>query len=411
MNRWKWVRPQDVVWLLLFSALAAVSPDRSNWEILLLLCLGFFQVLEPRMKYFATPRGVVAAILLKLAICYLLIGWTGAISSTYYVVLLLPVVSAATTLNLAGTVAITGLACLAYLSFLLFLDWHRQELAPEGMSELGLRVIFLSVVAYLTHELAEANRVETRKHQKAAQELEMANRSLHAAEDAVRRSDRLAALGQLTAGLAHELRNPLGTMRASAEMLVKNVDRDNPVAKELAGFISSEVDRMNSLITRFLEFARPLRLRLQQTQMNEVIDRAIEELGQHNPPYDVTVYRNYSPDIAPLEMDAELIQRVIYNLLLNAAQATPVGGAVTVKTRAVDDLVETSVIDRGGGIASEHMENIFNPFYTTKQDGVGLGLAIVSKIVDEHGGKVAVESEPGAGALFRVFLPINGKRP
>jgi len=101
------------------------------------------------------------------------------------------------------------------------------------------------------------------------------------------------------------------------------------------------------------------------------------------------------------------MERVFYNLLLNAAQATPAGGAITVKTRLTDGLAEISVIDRGAGIDSKHLESIFNPFFTTKPEGVGLGLAIVSKIVDEHGGRMAVESAPGKGSVFRVYLPLQ----
>jgi signal transduction histidine kinase len=120
----------------------------------------------------------------------------------------------------------------------------------------------------------------------------------------------------------------------------------------------------------------------------------------------VTVYTNYSPDIPPFALDAELMERVFYNLLVNAAQATAPGGAVTVKTRAADGNAEISVIDRGVGIDPKLTSTIFNPFFTTKPEGVGLGLAICSKIVDQHGGKIAVESEPGKGSVFRVYLPI-----
>jgi two-component system sensor histidine kinase HydH len=401
----QWIRAQDLVWLLLFAALAAVSSYRTREEIVLLSCLALFQVIEAKVPVFRGDRGTVLAILIKLGFCYLLIGWTEGISSTYYLILLLPVVSAATTLNVAGTVLFTILACAVYLSFLGYLDWSRQELTPEAVGEIGLRVVFLPVVAFLTHQLAEANRIEARKYQAATVQLEAANRSLQAAEAAVRRSERLAALGQLTAGLAHELRNPLGTMRASAEMLAKNVSVENDVSRELAGFIATEVDRTNSLITRFLEFARPLNLRLQKTDLAQIVDRAIAELQRHNPPYNVSVHRNYSPDIPSLSVDSELLERVVYNLLLNAAQATPPGGAVTVKTRDGGSNIELSVIDRGSGIAKEHLENIFNPFFTTKSEGVGLGLAIVSKIIDEHGGAISVASELGHGSTFRVFLP------
>ena len=119
------------------------------------------------------------------------------------------------------------------------------------------------------------------------------------------------------------------------------------------------------------------------------------------------MYRNFSPDVRPFGFDAELMERVFYNLLLNAAQATPPGGEIVVKTRAAEGSVEIAVIDRGAGIAPQHLESIFNPFFTTKKEGVGLGLAIVSKIVDLHGGKMSVESESGKGSVFHVFLPVE----
>jgi two-component system, NtrC family, sensor histidine kinase HydH len=402
-----WLRPQDFVWLLLFSALAFVSTDPTRQEIGLVFSLGLFQVIEPKVPWFSSHRGAVLATLIKLGLCYLLIGWTGGISSTYYVTLLLPVVSAATTLGSIGTSLITILAISAYLSFLFLLDWSRYELTRDAVGEIGLRVIFLPVVAFLTQQLAEANRVAARKYQAVAEQLEQANRDLQEAEAAVRRSERLAALGQLTAGLAHELRNPMSTMRASAEMLLKNADSQSGVARELAGFISSEVDRTNSLITRFLEFARPLNLRREKVDITRLLDQAIRELERHNPPFCVAVHRNYAPEIPPINIDSELIERVFYNLLLNAAQASPSNGVVTAKARLFESVAEISIIDRGTGIEPAHIENIFNPFFTTKLDGVGLGLAIVSKILDEHGGSIRVESEPGHGSVFRLFLPMR----
>jgi len=302
------------------------------------------------------------------------------------------------------------LACASYASFLLFVDWTRYTIPPDQVRELCLRLLFLAVVGYLTHRLAAASREERGRHQAAAEQLASANQSLRAAEAAVRRSERLAALGQLSAGLAHELRNPLGTILASAEMLRKNVPAENQVASELAGFIAAEVDRTNSLITRFLEFARPLELRLETAELNEVLDRAVARLARDSAARQVSVYKNYSPDIRPFPFDAELMERVVYNLLLNAAQASPPDGAITIKTRPTDDSVEISVIDRGAGIDPKHRESIFNPFFTTKPDGVGLGLAIVSKIVDQHGGRMAVESELGKGSVFHLYLPLRPRR-
>jgi signal transduction histidine kinase len=190
-------------------------------------------------------------------------------------------------------------------------------------------------------------------------------------------------------------------------MLSKTVPSENEVARELAGYIGSEVDRTNSLITRFLEFARPLRLRLDTSDVTACLDRAIAQVERLTPPLDVAIFKNYSPDVRPFLFDAELMERVFYNLVLNAAQASPKKGAVTVKTRPAGAEVEISVIDRGSGIDPKDRENIFNPFFTTKSEGVGLGLAIVSKIVDEHGGHILVESRSGEGSVFLVYLPAR----
>ncbi len=403
----KRVRSQDVVWLLFFFALGAVSPTLSDAEVQLLVALAILQVAEPRVPAFQTPRGRILAIAMKLALGYLLIGVSGGITSSYYLILLVPVVAAATTLGALGAALVTLGACGAYLSFLAFIDWEQFVLLPDDARELMLRVLFLCLTSYLTYQLVETNRLQARRYQTVAEQLAQANRDLQRAEAAVRRSERLAALGQLTAGLAHELRNPLGTMKASAEVLAKNVPPENEVAHELAGYIAAEVDRLNSLITRFLDFARPLELKRRATEITEVIDRAIEQLHRHQPQLDVTVFKNYSPDVPLVPIDGQLVERVFYNLLENAAQATPPGGTITVKTRPVKGGVEIAVIDRGSGIPPEHLESIFNPFFTTKSGGTGLGLAIVSKIVDEHGGRMAVESEVGQGTVFRVVLPAE----
>jgi two-component system sensor histidine kinase HydH len=405
------VRIQDLVWLAMFVIIAAAGPYRDPGFIFLLFVLAIFQVVEPRIPALSTRRGSILANLLKLGLgCLILLnsaGPIGGIASSYYWILLIPVVSAATTLGVGGTVLFTVLACATYLSFLLRVDWEVYTLPPDQVAELTMRVMLLAVIGFLTQRLAEANRLEARRAQAVAEQLAEANRNLQEAEAAMRRSERLAALGQLSAGLAHELRNPLGTMRASAEMLIKRLPQGDEIAAELAGFISSEVDRTNSLVTRFLEFARPLELRAQPAELSEIIDRAVAQVERDAAKRQVTVYKNYSPDVRPFSLDAELIERVIYNLLLNAAQATPAGGAITVKTRSADGACEICVIDRGLGIDPKHLENIFNPFFTTKEDGVGLGLAIVSKIVDLHGGKITVESEPGKGSVFRILLPCE----
>lgn len=402
------MRPADLIWVLLFAALVVFGPDQSAATVVILVLLAIFQILEPKIPFLSSSHGTALAFPVKLILCYVLMGWTDGVASSYYWLLLLPVVSAATSLGLAGTLLCSLVACSAYLSFILFLR-PEQFIPPDDLRVLAIRVIGLPMVGYLTHQLAEAKRIAAERYRNAAELLAEANMNLQKAEAAANRSARLAALGQLSAGLAHELRNPMGTMKTSAEMLERSVTHENEVAREMAQFISSEVDRTDSLITRFLDFARPLALRPEVADLSQVIDLAVTEVERHRPPFPITIYKNYSPDIPPFEFDPELMQRVFSNLLANAAQASPANGTVTVKTRPVDGMVEVAVIDRGSGIDGEHMESIFNPFFTTKQHGVGLGLAIVSKIVDEHRGKIAVESEPGTGTVFRVYLPAGGR--
>ena len=397
------VRRDELVWLALFGLMALATPRDNHPALVFLILFAVFQIIESRIDWFATQLGVFTGIAAKIFLGYLLIGYTDAINSTYYPILLAPVISAATRLGWISTTLVTLAACCTYLSFLIFLDLSQYVVA---WSELALRLCFLPVAGYLTYVLAADNREGTMRAQSVAEQLAAANQSLQEAEAAIRRSERLAALGQLTAGLAHELRNPMGTIRASSEMLQKTLSAtDNDVALEMAGFIQSEVDRANSLITRFLEFARPVPLRRLPVNLADVLDRAVAQYERGGATLDVSIYKNYAPDIPLMNLDSEWMERVVYNLVLNAAQASAAGGVVTIKTRNMGGQAEISVIDRGSGIDPKNLENIFNPFFTTKADGVGLGLAIVSKIIDEHGGQIFVESEPAKGSVFRILLP------
>jgi signal transduction histidine kinase len=418
----RYLRSQDLVWLLLFATLIVVakymvklgtehppSPLASTF----LVALWVVKVLESRI-------GAIPAIIVELALCFGVIWDSGQIASSFYLLPLLPVISAATNFGLRGTVLSTLAACGVNLSQLVFLQIEQARALAEGLPvpvieadqypELVLKLLWFPLVGFLTYQLAKANREKTLTLEATAKELAEANQNLQEAEAAVRRSERLAALGQLTAGLAHELRNPLGTMKSSAELLGRQVARENEIAKEMAGYIVTEVDRTNSLITRFLDFARPQHLRLETGDITALLDSVIHRFERESAAAtSVSVYKNYSPDIPKVAFDGELLERALLNLVVNAAQASPAGSVVTVKTKAVETSagpgVEIAVIDRGSGIDPKHLESIFNPFFTTKSNGVGLGLAIVSKIIDEHGGQIAAESTPGEGSVFRVYLP------
>jgi two-component system, NtrC family, sensor histidine kinase HydH len=405
----RYVRLQDLVWLLLFAAIATFSPVHSSIIITLLLAIGLVQVLESRI-------GPTAAIALNLALCYPLMyfswPWPLAINTSYWYILFLPVASASSNFGPIGSATIAIVSAAEYVSLLIYV-WAYNRQFEEGVIfesddklQLALRTLSLFLMSYATYRLGKAKREEAAKYQRAAEQLAEANENLKEAQAEVRRAERLAALGQLTAGLAHELRNPMSTMKTSAELLARNVEKENAIAREMAGYIKDEVDRTNSLITRFLDFARPQHLKMEPTDLAAMLDRTIAHLEREKPP-NISIYKNFSPEIPPIVFDAELIERVISNLVMNAAQASPPGGVVTVKTRVAGDTVEIDIIDRGSGIDAKNLESIFNPFFTTKPDGVGLGLAICSKIVDEHGGQITVASTPGEGSVFRVFLPLH----
>jgi signal transduction histidine kinase len=377
------LRVQDVLLTLMFGVLIVLAHDIS--ERSLLVGLAVLQLIEGRIPFLATLPGRATSVALQLIIVYLLVGYTGGVASSYYLMLLLPLVSAATNLGVAGTLATSIAAIGAYLSFLRFLDFREVYIPPEQQHIIAIRCLTLAIAAVLVNTLAAAIR--------------SANQSLLAAEAAVRRSERLAALGQLSAGLAHELRNPLGSIKGSADLLARSASHNDPMAKELAEIISVEVDRTNSLVTRFLDFARPLEPRREPTDVTTVIDRAVARSR-------VAVVRDYDTSLPRLAIDPELMEQVFLNLVTNASQASAPDAPITIRTREVEEQAEVSVTDHGCGIPADKIETIFNPFVTTKQNGVGLGLAIVAKIVDGHGGKMAVESEPGKGSTFRVLLPI-----
>jgi two-component system, NtrC family, sensor histidine kinase HydH len=391
------LRVQDILLALMFGALIFLAHNVREQSFL--LALAVLQLVEGRIPFLTTLRGRTLSVVLQLIVVYLLIGYTDGIISSYYLMLLVPLVSAATYLGMAGTLTTSVVAIGAYLSFLRFLDFKQVFIPPEQQHVLAIRCLTLAIAAVLVNSLGAAIRRQSARYKSTAEQLAAANENLLAAEAAMRRAERLAALGQLSAGLAHELRNPLGSIKGSADLLARTASQSDPMAKELADIISAEVDRTNSLVTRFLDFARPLEPRREPADVTAVIDRAVSRAK-------VEVIRNYSTSLPRLAIDPELMEQVFLNLVTNASQASAPGDPVTIRTREVGGQAEVSVIDRGCGIPPDRIETIFNPFVTTKQNGVGLGLAIVAKIVDGHGGKMSVESEPGKGSTFRVLLPI-----
>jgi signal transduction histidine kinase len=227
----------------------------------------------------------------------------------------------------------------------------------------------------------------------------------------IRRSDRLASLGTLTAGLAHEIRNPLTAVKTLTQLLPDRLG-DEEFRNEFLRIASGEVDRISSLINELLEFARPSDPRFQLEEINPILDGMILLTSTESKQKKIEIVKDYLQDVPPISVDREQIKQVFLNILLNAIEATPPNGRIIVKTRSFvkpggKPYLQVEITDNGTGIPREFMEDIFNPFFTTKSKGSGLGLSISSQIVQDHDGYIHVESEVNRGSSFFINLPLT----
>jgi len=403
------------LWLVFLGGLAFMDPIYEVHKQETLLAIGLFQIFEHRLLTWIPSRGRYYSVIIKILLATLLMEHTGTgaggITSSYYLIYFLPVMTAALFFEITGTLIWTAITSAAYCSLLIpALQFY--EFSPEGVKELMLRNIFFFLAAVVVNPFVSENRRQAERYRRLAEELAETNRRLEQAQEEARRSERLAALGQLTAGLAHEIRNPLAVIRGSAETLTRRLQSADPLTTEVAGYIMSEVNRLNTVVTRFLNFARPLKLEKSRTEIPPLLDRAIRVAGERWPEAKVEVVRHYADGLPEMNVDPDLSEQALVNLVLNAFEAMKeTGGKLTlsVATASFDGRngVEIDIEDTGPGIPPELREQIFNPFFTTKKEGVGLGLSQVSKIVDDHRGWIRLSSEPGKGACFRVFLPAE----
>ena len=224
-------------------------------------------------------------------------------------------------------------------------------------------------------------------------------------EEQLVRQDRLAALGRLSAGVAHEIRNPLGIMKGSAELLKRRFG-GMPREEGLTDFILEEIDRLSRVVSDFLNFARPPAPELQRREVNDIVHRATAFLEHQDVPAPINYRFELATDLPPVALDSNLFQQVMLNLLLNAQESMPKGGTVAIRTAMTESAeIAMEIVDEGVGIADDELDRIFDPFVSTKENGTGLGLSVVHQIVVGHGGRLEVESEVGEGSTFRVILP------
>jgi PAS domain S-box-containing protein len=216
-------------------------------------------------------------------------------------------------------------------------------------------------------------------------------------------SEKMAALGEVAAKVAHEIRNPLVSVGGFAKRLEKKLDGN---LKEYAGIIVKEVERLEGILKEILGFVKEVRMARETVNLNSLVEDVVTLMETDMHERGINLFRDYGPQ-AEVFIDPNRFKEAIMNIVSNAIQSMAGSGSINVSTRIKGDFAVIEIRDTGGGIPHWDRQFIFNPFYTTKSSGTGLGLAITNRIVQEHNGRIEVESEVGKGSIFRVFIPLK----
>jgi signal transduction histidine kinase len=261
------------------------------------------------------------------------------------------------------------------------------------------------VVAVLAGSLSRTQRKARQRLEAAGAELSAAYKKLNETFDQLRHSDRLAALGQLAAVIAHEIRNPLGSIQGAVEILGEGLHDSDPKS-EFAQIARKEVAALERLTSEILQFSKPAPPKQLPIDPQEIIEAACRLCADQAHRQQVEINLEPAP-ATRITVDPEQIKQVLLNILINAIQVQPSGGRIEIRVSQDATDVVISVRDFGPGIAAENLDLIFEPFFTTKREGTGLGLAISHQLVNHNGGRIRAESPPGQGAVFRISFPVS----
>lgn len=314
----------------------------------------------------------------------------------------LPVVAAALMFGWRGGLLAAVLAGITPLPYIMA-TWRTE---PGFATDEILEIPLFCAAGVLAGILAERERRQRRELERTTKQLAEVYRELQDNFERMKRAERLFAVGQLSAGLAHEIRNPLASI-AGAVGLLERASISQQAHLECLEIIKKENQRLNNLLTSFLDFARPRAPKYNTIDVSTVLD-SVTDLATHaigTKP--IVVRRETGPNLALLECDPEQLKQVILNLLINAIQATKDSGEVVLAARNEGERLLLQVRDQGCGIRPEDRDKIFNPFFTTKESGTGLGLPVAHQIVEQHGGILTAEENPDRGMTFSVRLPLR----
>ncbi len=323
--------------------------------------------------------------------------WHELFQRLYY----LPVVYAAIAFGWVGGLAAGIVSGLLYLPHIL----HAWSMEHHYAFEQYAEIFMFIAVGIMTGILADLERRRRLELQETAAKLQQVHKELQDTFEQVKRADRLSAIGQLAAGLVHEIRNPIASIDGAAEVM-EATDRPDELRAETMSIIRKECARMNRLLTGLLDFAKPRNPEWREIDVKTLL-RNVIDLMKHSAPRTVEIEADLDGDLPKLNGDEEQLAQVMLNLTINAVQAMPEGGHLRLRASGKEDGVLIQISDEGVGVAAEDLERIFDPFYTTKDTGTGLGLSVAHQIVRQHGGGITVEKNAGAGMTFNVLLPTS----
>jgi signal transduction histidine kinase len=292
------------------------------------------------------------------------------------------------------------LASLVFAPHIFFKWGHFPE---DSLNDLLVVIVFCGV-ALITGVTVDRLRQSQRQQEATARQLADSLRQLEVQGEELRRAEHLSALGTLAGGLAHEIRNPVGIIRATAQLIEIEC---GDTATETVAIIGQETERIERFIQDLLNYAGETDLHRLATDAPALLRRVANRLRPLLETRGVALHIDAAADLPSLGVDAEQVEQALMNLCINAVQA--LGGAGHIRlsaARTADNAIAIAVADNGPGIAAADRVRIFAPFYTTKDSGTGMGLSVVQRIVENHGGRIAVASTPGQGATFTIYLPL-----
>jgi len=328
--------------------------------------------------------------------------WHNIFQYLYY----LPIAWAALSFGWRGGLATAILAGISDMPHII-MAW---KTLPDYALDQVVDVPLFCAAGIFTGMLAERERKQRADLVRTTRRLTEVYQELQRNFEQMKRAERLYALGQLSAGLAHEIRNPLASIAGAAGILQRSPNHD-PRHTECLDIIGRECQRLNQLLTNFLDFARPRPPKYQSIDLGRMLDSVIDLANHAIGKKPITLRKETTARLAPVECDPELLKQVLLNLIINAFQAMPEGGEVSISASPHGEKVLIQVSDEGCGVREEDRDKIFDPFFTTKDNGTGLGLPVAHQIVEQHGGLLTAEANAGQGMTFSVLLPLKHERP